>query len=351
MPVTHAFSCGIADDPAAQAAGQVLPSHWNAAHTISVNVSEINATGTPSAANILLGDGSWSNAITAQSSAAFSVGRQGGINPAFVVDSSVANSVCGIKALGNVQFSTGAALTVTSPNGNEPLRFFPKGDANVTFNTGGTNGQLKFQTNGQDRLNVSINTMSFAMQVTSGLTGGAPKFLWTANADTNLDATLEQNYVFFNINNTRSHQTGNIALQRDFRIDGTTHAFAGASTITDCAVFAVDGASVSGTNATITNASAVLIKGKAVGSGVTNSYGLNVEVNTGGTNNYVAKFAGGVIQQAPITVASLIAASTAGAGARSMVSDALAPVWGANVAGGGAVVVPVYSDGANWKVG
>jgi len=57
------------------------------------------------------------------------------------------------------------------------------------------------------------------------------------------------------------------------------------------------------------------------------------------------------IKLTPATVAGLPAAATAGAGARSHVSDALAPVFGANVAGGGAVNVPVYSDGANWKVG
>jgi hypothetical protein len=51
------------------------------------------------------------------------------------------------------------------------------------------------------------------------------------------------------------------------------------------------------------------------------------------------------------TVATLPSAATSGAGARSFVSDALAPVFGATVASGGAVKIPVYSDGTNWKVG
>lgn len=38
-------------------------------------------------------------------------------------------------------------------------------------------------------------------------------------------------------------------------------------------------------------------------------------------------------------------------GARTFASDALAPVFAATVVGGGAVTVPVYSDGTNWKVG
>ena len=51
------------------------------------------------------------------------------------------------------------------------------------------------------------------------------------------------------------------------------------------------------------------------------------------------------------TVATLPSAVTAGAGARSFVTDATGPTFGATVAGGGAVNVPVYSDGTDWKVG
>lgn len=51
------------------------------------------------------------------------------------------------------------------------------------------------------------------------------------------------------------------------------------------------------------------------------------------------------------TVATLPSAATSGVGARSFVSDALAPVFGSTVVTGGAVKTPVYSDGTNWKVG
>jgi len=51
------------------------------------------------------------------------------------------------------------------------------------------------------------------------------------------------------------------------------------------------------------------------------------------------------------TVATLPSAVTSGKGARSFVTDALGPVFGATVVTGGAVAVPVYSDGTNWKVG
>jgi hypothetical protein len=52
-----------------------------------------------------------------------------------------------------------------------------------------------------------------------------------------------------------------------------------------------------------------------------------------------------------VAVTSLPAAATAGVGARAFVNDALAPVFGSTVATGGAVAVPVYSDGSAWKVG
>ena len=51
------------------------------------------------------------------------------------------------------------------------------------------------------------------------------------------------------------------------------------------------------------------------------------------------------------TVATLPSAAASGVGARAFVSDALAPVFGATVATGGAVKTPVYSDGTVWKVG
>jgi len=51
------------------------------------------------------------------------------------------------------------------------------------------------------------------------------------------------------------------------------------------------------------------------------------------------------------TVATLPSAVTSGKGARSFVTDALLPTFGSTVAAGGAIAVPVYSDGTNWKVG
>lgn len=35
LTINHGFECAVPDDPAAVTAGQVLPSHWNADHTVS----------------------------------------------------------------------------------------------------------------------------------------------------------------------------------------------------------------------------------------------------------------------------------------------------------------------------
>ena len=86
----------------------------------------------------------------------------------------------------------------------------------------------------------------------------------------------------------------------------------------------------------------------------------NVQIRAlaGGTarlliNSLGATFSG-VIKNTPVTVATLPAAATAGAGARSFVTDgsvAASGNFGAVVAGGGTNGVPVYSDGAAWRIG
>jgi len=53
----------------------------------------------------------------------------------------------------------------------------------------------------------------------------------------------------------------------------------------------------------------------------------------------------------PITVADLAFLAGVVQSSRCFVTDALAPVFGSIVNGGGAVPVPVYYDGTNWRVG
>jgi hypothetical protein len=53
----------------------------------------------------------------------------------------------------------------------------------------------------------------------------------------------------------------------------------------------------------------------------------------------------------PLTVATLPAPALVAAGARGIVTDATVNTYGTVVVGGGAVVVPVFCDGAAWRIG
>ena len=138
---------------------------------------------------------------------------------------------------------------------------------------------------------------------------------------------------------------------------------------------------VSSNNVSIGNGSLLLAAGTAANNTAVGYYaGANV---TSGSNNTIIGYnasasAGGVSNEITLgnssitslrvpgltltagakwinngtqTVAALVAAGTAGAGARAVVTDASATTFHSIVAGGGANVVPVFSDGTNWRIG
>lgn len=72
-----------------------------------------------------------------------------------------------------------------------------------------------------------------------------------------------------------------------------------------------------------------------------------IEINNGTAGSYNAT----AFSTGSQTVANLPAAATAGAGARSFVTNATATTFLSTVAGGGANKVPVVSDGTNWLIG
>lgn len=78
-----------------------------------------------------------------------------------------------------------------------------------------------------------------------------------------------------------------------------------------------------------------------------------VEVNNGTAGTF-RDLRARLLRTEPSTVATLVAAATAGAGARSFVTDAtqtLTAGIGTVVVGGGANGVPVHSDGTDWRIG
>lgn len=72
-----------------------------------------------------------------------------------------------------------------------------------------------------------------------------------------------------------------------------------------------------------------------------------IEINSGTTGVYP----GTALSTGVQTVAQLPAAATAGAGARSMVSDANSVVFNAAAVGGGANIMPVFCNGVGWFIG
>jgi len=218
--------------------------------------------------------------VTSASTTAFTVGATGATNPALQVDASAATSVTGIK-ITSAAAAGGAKIEAISSAANE----------DIILGTKGTSSSVKLQVGASNKYVATAQNHTFSVSATG--TASTVRFGYTGAADTTLTASTEAPSTYFNLGQIRQHATGTMSLQRDFRITPSTHSFVGASALTSMHGFTVDGAPIAGANATVTNASAIYSPGNAVGSGVTNSYGLNINANTGATNNYSAIFNGG----------------------------------------------------------
>jgi len=218
--------------------------------------------------------------LTSASATALSAGPNGATNPAFQIDSSTASAVTGIKVTAAAA-AGGSKIEAISSAANE----------DIILGTKGSSSSVKLQVGAANKYVATAQNHTFSVSSTG--TASTVRFGYTGATDTSLTASTEAPSVYFNLGQIRQHAAGVMSLQRDFRITPSTHSFVGASTLSNMHGFTVDGAPIAGTNATVTNASAIYSPGNAVGSGVTNSYGLNINANTGATNNYSAIFNGG----------------------------------------------------------
>jgi hypothetical protein len=153
------------------------------------------------------------------------------------------------------------------------------------------------------------------------------------------------------------HGGGNLATDLTLSLDanGVTNAFLAKMAATTIKGNST-GASATPQDLTAAQVTALLNVFTSVLNGLVPSSGggTNGLLRTDGTwaSSVGGSFtAGTFLKTATTVVASLPSAATSGAGARHMVTDALVPVFGNAVAGTGAVVVPVYSDGSVWRVG
>ncbi|HZQ10759.1 MAG TPA: hypothetical protein VFD70_29545 [Anaerolineae bacterium] len=123
--------------------------------------------------------------------------------------------------------------------------------------TGGTNNNYAINTN-KGLVKFGDNTTISQWARTSG----SPNALTvTGGAHTTLTASVEASDVLFNLNRTVQFSTGALTNQRAMWVRKPTYAFVGASTITNGATVAIEGAPVAGTNATITNKYALWVQG------------------------------------------------------------------------------------------
>lgn len=140
-------------------------------------------------------------------------------------------------------------------------------------------------------------------------------------------------------------KTGSLlTLSGNRRIDIVTTLSGTTSPVININTPNTSGAAVSAGDITITG-------GNGTGTGASNggSINLNPGSSTNGTAGSVV--VNGNMKTTGVALSALPTAAAAGVGSRRFITDATAPTFGSTAVGGGAVPVPVYSDGANWIVG
>lgn len=216
------------------------------------------------------------------------IGANGTTNPALEVDDTAASAVTGLDIIAHAS-GGGTTLIPISSNANETLFLSSKANAPIQLQVGGIQ-RAQINSSGMASWQSNINYL-FSTSVSG--TAATTRFAYNGSADTGLTAGTNAMGWYINLGQIRQHATGALALQQDFRFSPSTHSFVGASTLTDAEGFSIDGAPIAGTNATISSSTGLYIGSNAVGAGVTTSYGLAVNTNTGATNNYAAEFLGG----------------------------------------------------------
>lgn len=234
--------------------------------------------------------------ITGTTATSLAVGANGATNPVFAVDDSVASVVSGAVVKGAATGGT-TTITATDSGSNAGIEVKSKGTGVAKLTAAGSGTATVSSTS---TVNITAGSSTMAM-TTNGMTygqssvssGAAVKFAWgTGASDTNLTASTEAPiWTLESAQSSRQHATGALTLQRDTILYGNPDAFVGASTLTDAATLAAVRKNA-GTNATITNSSAIYVGADTVTGTVTNSYGININAATGATNNYAARLNG-----------------------------------------------------------
>ena len=193
MPVSHVFSCTIADDPIDQALGKVLPSHWDSSHFVSLDTSEVIKWISAGAQSVSSGTVVFSN----------SNGVSFGMNAGTITATVVPGAAAGIAAFGaGTQTGTSGTVIFADSNG---ISFGMSGSTRITasYTVPSTAGLLSAVnvSGGTTSGNVSQIVFADSNRVSFGLNAGTltAKYALNFSAGTTSQNVSDQ-IVFSNSN-------------------------------------------------------------------------------------------------------------------------------------------------------
>ena len=287
---------------------------------------------------------------------------------ALATSATSANSVAGANVSGEVTFAaTANAVAYANVSGTPTLGNIATinidGDAaNVLYGNGAFAAAPAGATYGDSNVITLMGAFGSSPIFTSGLvtgdggglgnivganvSGAVPlaTFATTANAVALANVTGSGNIASINIDGS----AGNVLYGNGVFAAASSPALTGDG----YQLANLTGANVSGTVALATTA---VLAQEVINSAQPNigSVGtLSTLLVSGNVTGQSYVSATTALQTTPVITSALPAAATAGAGARSMVTDADAgSVFGAALTGAGSLTLPVFSDGTIWRVG
>jgi len=315
-------SVNTADAMTINAAGNV-----STANDITVNGITIGRGAGNFDTNTVIGNGSFSSNITGTNN--IIIGKN---NLALTADSN--NNVI-ISNSASVNYTTGSIYigANATPSYTDPIKEIVIGNT-----TGGGDYSMVLGNNDTEittiKGSVSVNVGNLSA---TGLSNNGALTIF-GNATSNQSIATSQTTGTLAIGGTATATTGTITLS----------AARGAQTVN-----IATGAQGSGVTKTInigtggaTGANTIINIGRS-STGTTSATTIlsrTLTLTAGAGNINISN----TLVQTTTVVGSLTASTV---GARAFVTDALTPVFGSVVVGGGAVPVPVYYDGTNWRVG
>jgi hypothetical protein len=315
MPLVSGFGGLVSENPATGGGGGGA----TIAATTDIIIGDGAGNGTTGAGN-----------ITSASATALTVGANGATNPALQVDASTASSATGVS-IKSAAAGNSVRIEAISSAANEALICSGKGSGAFI---GTSNNFVQFQVNGTTIFSGSQSQCAFATPTRAFTSNTGLDFTFAAS--TNAPISTEVLGFNFNASATQTHQTGAITTQRDIRFRTSTHAFNGASTISDVYGVSIDGAPIAGTNATFTRSTTLFLGANPVGAGTATSYGLWAKPNTGATANNAARFDGAIDLNGAGVGTSGQVLTSGGVGA--------APTWTTPGGGGATTFTEVEKD-------